>query len=67
MTAWITLYMAVLPPIPSASEPIAMAVNAGAWRRLRAPKRRSLANCPIHVKAPMVTTIMVQTAGVRFG
>src|ERR1035441_2046030 len=41
MTAWITEHMAVLPPIPSANDPIAMAVNARACPRLRTPKRRS--------------------------
>src|SRR5580765_1190848 len=54
MTAWITEYMAVLPPIPSAREPTAMAVNARVWLKLRAPKRKSLANCPIHAKAPII-------------
>src|ERR1035441_8489279 len=38
--------MAVLPPMPSASEPIAIAVKARACPRLRTPKRKS-ANTPI--------------------
>jgi hypothetical protein len=40
--------MAVLPPIPSASEPTAIAVKARVCARLRKPKQRSPANCPIH-------------------
>src|ERR1035437_1823126 len=69
MTAWITLYIAVLPPMPRATEPIAMAANARAWPRLRTPKRRSRANCPIHANTPMDTPIMVQTIrkAVRLG
>src|SRR5258708_30425925 len=35
----------VLPPIPSASEPIAVAVRVGVLDKVRAPKRRSLTRC----------------------
>src|SRR5437899_2530261 len=44
-----TLYMAVLPPIPSASEPMVMAANARFFARLRQPKRRSRKNRSIEV------------------
>src|SRR5258708_25029444 len=45
MTPWTTLNIAVLPPIPSASEPIAIAVTVGLLDKVRAPKRRSLTRC----------------------
>src|SRR5438067_2121689 len=44
MTAWITLYMAVPPPMPSASEPMAIAVNEGVLARFRRPKLMSATN-----------------------